>query len=67
MRFFQRAGDATNQATAANRNDHGFEVGVLFEELQANRALPSDDGIVIEGMNESEVFGLAAAQGTSAP
>src|SRR5271156_2772304 len=62
MRFLQRAGDATNQAAAANRNDHGLEIRVLFEKLEANRALTGDDGVVIESMHESEALSLAAAQ-----
>jgi len=38
---------------------------VLFEEFQPDGALPRDDGIVIEGMHEGEVLGLAAAQDSS--
>src|SRR6266403_1641970 len=63
IRLFQRAGDAPNQPSATDRDDDGFEIGMLFDKLQADSALPGDDGVVIEGMHEGEMLGLTAADG----
>src|SRR6266404_2445052 len=63
IRLFQRAGDAPNQPSATDRDDDGFEIGMLLDKLQADSALSGDDDIVIEGMNEGEVLGFTAADG----
>ena len=59
VRLFHGAGDAADQPSAADGNDDGFDVGMLLQNFEAERSLPRDDGIVIEGVDEREaiVFG----------
>ena len=50
--LFERAGDAADEPAAADGNDHGFQVGNLFQQFQADGALAGDDLRVVEGMDE---------------
>ncbi len=61
--FLEGAGDAADQATAADGDENGFGEGVLAEDLEADGALAGDDIRVIEGVNEGEAFGGGAAFG----
>ena len=61
--LFHRDGDATDQASAADGADDGFDVGMLSQNFQADRSLPGDDRVVIEGVNKCQIVALAAARG----
>ena len=50
--FLEGAGDAADEAAAADGDDDGFEVGNLLEEFEADGALAGDDFGVVEGMDE---------------
>ena len=52
--LLHRASDAANQAAAADRDDDGFDVGMLLQHFQADSSLPGDDRVVVEGMNEGQ-------------
>ena len=61
--FFEGAGDAADEASAADGDDYGFNVGNLFEEFEADGALAGDDFGIVKGMDEGAAFFDAAAQG----
>jgi hypothetical protein len=61
--FLDGAGNAADEAASADGDDDGLEVGHLLQQLQADGALSGDDGVVIEGVEEDEAFGVAAAAG----
>ena len=62
-RLFHRAGDAADQAAAADRHHDRFDIRKLLQHLEPDRALPGDDLIVIEGMDEGELLLLLQARG----
>jgi len=45
---FDGSGDAGDEASAANGDDDGFDIGDVFENFQAQRALAGDDVGVIK-------------------
>ena len=44
--------DARQQPAAAERGDHGIDVGQVFEDLEARRRVAGDEIIVVERMHE---------------
>ena len=46
------AGHAGDQSAAANRHDDSFQLRALLEQLEADGALPGDDGDVVEGVQK---------------
>src|SRR6201998_1527470 len=60
MRFFDGAGYAADQASATDRGHDGFKVWMLLEKFEADRALASDDSVVIERVDEGHASFLAA-------
>ena len=60
------AGDAADEAAAADGDDDGFEVRNLVEEFEADGSLPGDHFVVVEGMQEGEAVGVALADGFGA-
>jgi hypothetical protein len=61
--FLEGAGDAADEATAADGNEDGFDEGVLAEDFETDSALAGDDSGIVEGVNEGEAFGGGAAFG----
>ncbi len=57
--LFDGAGDSADQASATDRRDDDFDAGMLLQNFEAESSLPRDDGIVVEGMNQSQAVGLA--------
>ncbi len=60
--LFQRASDAADQAAAADGHDYDFQLGPLLQQLEPQRTLPGDDGVIVERMHEDEVARLGAPQ-----
>src|SRR5215475_2955817 len=50
--FLNCDGGAADQPASAHRHHDGVELHVFFEQFQADRSLPRDDGFIVEGMNE---------------
>ena len=46
--------DAANDAAAADRHDDAIEPGLVFEHLDADRALSGDDLVVVIGMDQDD-------------
>ncbi len=61
--FLEGAGDAADEAAAADGDDDGFEVVDLLEEFEADGSLPGHDEWVVEWMDEGHAFGFATAGG----
>ena len=61
--FLDGAGDAADQATAADGNHDHFNFGMLLQYFQSKRALAGDDRVIIERMDEGEMLLLAAPDG----
>ena len=61
--LLEGAGDAADEAAAADGHDDGFDVGDLLEQFEADGALAGDDFGVVEGMDEGAALFDAAAQG----
>ena len=59
-------GDTREQAAAAGGNEHLGDVGHLFEQLKAERALAGDDGVVVEGRDVDEAVALGELTGVGA-
>ncbi len=57
------AGDAADEATAADGDHDGVEVGDLLEEFETDGSLASDDEWIVEGVDEGHGFGIADAAG----
>src|SRR5690606_28316894 len=47
-------GDAADQAAAADGDDHGVEVGLVFQHFQRHGALPGDHRRVVIGMDHDQ-------------
>ena len=58
--------DACEQAAAADRDDHGVEVGRLLDDLEAHRALSRHHVRVVERMDEREAFARGERLGVRA-
>ena len=62
-----RGGDAADQSTSADRDQHSFNVGEVFEDFEAHRALAGNDLFVIVGRHDrvavlgGQFFGAQAA------
>jgi hypothetical protein len=63
IRFFHGTGDSADQASAADWDHDGFDVGMLFEDFETERPLAGDDGVVVEGVNQRKSFGAALLDG----
>src|SRR5258708_14030207 len=50
-----RAADAGDQATAADRGDDGAHVGQVLEDLQAHGAMAGDEIVIVERVDEGAV------------
>ena len=61
--FLDGAGNATDQATAADRDYDHLNFGMLLQYFQSKRALACDDRVIVERMDESEMLLLAAPYG----
>ncbi len=61
--LLEGAGDAADEAAAADGDDDGFDVGDLLEQFEADGALAADDLGVVEGMDEGAALFDAAAHG----
>src|SRR5262249_55206902 len=46
-----RHGDAGDQTAAADRDDHGLDLGPVLHDFQAQRSLPRDQLLVVEGVD----------------
>ena len=57
--FVDAHSDPGHEATTAERHDHHGEIVHVLDELEAERALPGDDGRVVEGVHEVQA-GLRA-------
>src|SRR3989449_4134630 len=49
-----READASDEPAAADGDEDRVHVGSLREQLEAERALPGDDALVVEGVDEGE-------------
>jgi hypothetical protein len=61
--LLEGAGDAADEAAAADGDHDGFNVWDLFEEFEADGSLTADDHGIIEWMDEGATFFDAAAEG----
>ncbi len=61
--LFDRAGDSADEASATDRRDDDFDIGMLLQDFESESSLPCDDGIVVEGMNQGEAVVLALLDG----
>ena len=61
--FLDGAGDATDQAAAADGDHHRLNFGMLLQHFKSEGALAGDDRVIIERMDESEMLLLAAPDG----
>ena len=59
VRLLDGAGDAADEAAAADGHDDGFEVGDLLEQLEADGSLAGHDGGVVEGVDEGDACSAA--------
>jgi hypothetical protein len=66
LHFLDGAGDAADEAAAADGDDDGFEVFDLLEEFEADGSLPCHDERVVEGMDEGHALLFAEAGGFGA-
>ena len=57
--LLERRGDARDQAAAADADDDDVEVGLVLEQLEANRTMAGDDGRVIERVDEAQALRVA--------
>ncbi len=57
------AGNAADQAAAADGHDHRFNLGMLLQHLETESSLAGDDRVIVERVDESEMLLLAAANG----
>ena len=60
------AGHAGDQTAPANRHDHSFQLRALLEQLEADGALPGDDGDVVEGVQKDLALLAGQLQGVFA-
>ena len=63
VRLLDGAGDAADEAAAADGDDDGFERGNLLHHLERDGSLTGHDGCVVEGVEEDHAFALAEARG----
>ena len=56
IRLFHRAGDTADESSTADGSDNDLDVGMLLQDLEAERSLPGDDSVIVEGMNERQRF-----------
>ena len=54
LRQLDRRGDARGQPAAADRHEHGADVGTLLEDLEAQVPWPDDDLLVIERRHDGQ-------------
>ena len=52
MSLLHRERDPRCETAAADRDQHRLGLGCLLRELEADRALPGDDPLVLEGVHE---------------
>ena len=55
---FDRRGDAGGKSATADRDHHHIEIGKLIQNFEADRALPRDDVLVVERVDESKTVTL---------
>ena len=53
--FFDGAGNASDEASAADGSDDDFDARMLLQNFEAKSSLPGDHGVVVERVNQSEV------------
>ena len=58
-----RKRDPREQATASERDDDGVDVRNVFEDLEADRALPGDHELVVERVDERAAVGGGVGDG----
>jgi len=56
LELARRGGDAADEPAAAHRDDQRVEVGLGAQHLQADGALASDHGFVVEGVDEAQAL-----------
>ena len=61
--FLDGAGDAADQAAAADGDYDHLNFGMLLQHFESERALAGDDRVIVERMDESEMLLLAAPDG----
>jgi hypothetical protein len=65
-RFLDGAGDAADEAAAADGHHHCLKLRDLLQKLKANGSLAGHDAGVVEGMDEGEMLLVAQTQGLGA-
>ena len=65
--LLDRGRHAGAQAAATHRHEHRAHVGQVFDDLEADGALPGDDARVIERRDERRAFGLHEFDGAIHP
>ena len=61
--FLDGAGNAADQAAAADGNDYRFNFGMLLKHFKTESSLPCDHRVIIKGMDEGQMLLMAAADG----
>jgi hypothetical protein len=64
LQALRRGGDPGNESASADRDDQHVQLGPSGEHLEADRALPRDDLLVVVGMDERESAFAADRRGS---